>query len=87
MITVLESRYDKPEKGTLNCDVMLGFNTKQWWVYDNTNDVFIDPPTEVLKQVKEYSDDQDEQEQYLWDLVQKDPDWLYDVDYWYDGEI
>ena len=32
-------------------DAMLGFNTKQFWLYDNVNDSYIDPPTEVLEEI------------------------------------
>jgi len=65
-------------------DVVLGFNSKQWWIYSNTYDVYIDPPSEVLNAIEEYSSD--EQEEALDKIIETIPDWLYDVDYWYDAE-
>lgn len=66
---------------------VLGFNTKQWWVYDESKDVFIDPPIEVLNELDELQ--QDEAEERLTQIANADPtpDWLFDKDYWYDGEI
>lgn len=66
---------------------VFGFNTKQWWVYDESKDVFIDPPIEVLNELDELQ--QDEAEERLTQIANADPtpDWLFDKDYWYDGEI
>ena len=63
---------------------LLGFNTKQLWVYDEENDVYIDPPAEVLDALPE---DQEEAEKELARIAnEENPDWLLDEDYWYGGE-
>ncbi len=63
---------------------LLGFNTKQLWLYDEENDVYIDPPAEVLDSLPE---DQDEAETELARIAnEENPDWLLDEDYWYDGD-
>ena len=62
----------------------LGFNTKQWWVYDNDKQVWIDPPTEVLDSLPR---DVDKAEDMLYDILELEPDWLNDEDYWYDGNM
>lgn len=67
--------------------VILGFNTKQWWVYDNEVDIYIDPPIEVLNELDEMS--AFAAAERLTQIANADPapDWLFDKDYWYDGEI
>lgn len=65
----------------------LGFNTKQWWVYDNKKDVFIDPPIEVLEQLENLSNDDAETKLEEIANSKPSPDWLFDKDYWYDGDI
>jgi hypothetical protein len=67
--------------------VDLGFNTKQLWVYDEKEDVYIDPPAEILDELDKL--DFDEAEERLTQIANADPtpDWLFDKDYWYDGEI
>ena len=62
-------------------EVMLGMNTTQWWVYDNDNDVFIDPPKDVLDSLTGTVEEQEEQ---LQTIVDTNPDWLQDKAYWYD---
>lgn len=71
----------------MRCLAVLGFNTKQWWVYDESADIFIDPPIEVLDELDELQ--QDEAGERLTQIANADPapDWLFDKDYWYDGEI
>lgn len=66
---------------------IIGFNTKQWWVYDNEVDIYIDPPIEVLNELDEMS--AIEGGERLTQIANADPtpDWLFDKDYWYDGEI
>ena len=66
---------------------ILGFNTKQWWVYDEKTGMYIDPPVEVLNELDELQ--QDEAEERLTQIANADPTpgWLFDKDYWYDGEI
>jgi hypothetical protein len=66
---------------------VLGFNTKQWWVYDNEVDIYIDPPIEVLNELEEMS--AIAAAGRLTQIANADPtpDWLFDKDYWYDGDI
>ena len=68
-------------------ELVIGFNTKQPWVYDGVWDVYIDPPSEVLDRLPNWRDDDDRWYEELQAEVSKDPNWLYDRDYWYDGEI
>lgn len=66
---------------------LIGFNTKQWWVYDEETNMYIDPPIEVLDELDELQ--QDEAEERLTQIANANPtpDWLFDKDYWYDGDI
>lgn len=66
---------------------VLGFNTKQWWVYDEKKDIFIDPPIEVLEQLENLSND--DAERKLGEIANNkpSPDWLFEKDFWYDGDI
>lgn len=66
---------------------VLGFNTKQWWVYDNEVDIYIDPPIEVLNELDEIS--AIAAAERLTQIANADPtpDWLFDKEFWYDGEI
>ena len=68
-------------------ELVIGFNTKQPWVYDGVWDVYIDPPSEVLDRLPNWRDDDDKWYEELQAEVSKDPEWLYDRDYWYEGEI
>ena len=67
-------------------------NTKQWWIYDGEEDVYIDPPTEVLDKVDELfaqdtADSMDEARDYLENICNNEqPDWLNEEEYWYDDE-
>lgn len=65
-------------------EAVLGFNTKQWWAYDNETDEYCDPPTEVLDEIRNYSNNINEQEEYFNNLLAKEPDWLKDEEYRYD---
>lgn len=67
-------------------DVCLGFNTKQFWIYDNFYDVYIDPPTMVLASLPNWRDNYDLAEEKLYEIVKTDPDWLYERDYWYNAK-
>ena len=67
------------------CEPVMGFNSKQWWVYDNEHDLYIDPPSEVLDKLDEF-DQEELQEQELANIIDSDPDWLQDSGYWYDEE-
>lgn len=64
-------------------EVVFGFNTKQWWVYDNDTDEYCDPPSVVLDEVKSHSADIDEQERFFKEIVSAEPSWLNDNDYRY----
>ena len=75
--------------------ILLGLNTRQWWVYDEFHDCYIDPPTDVLKEIQEERHDangilkavSDSEEEKLRQIVSEDPDWLKDPDRWYYIEI
>ena len=63
--------------------MVLRPNTNQFWIYDNTNDVFINPPSEVLDKydlctytIKRIAEE-------VMKEVEKKPDWLFDTGYWY----
>lgn len=66
---------------------ILGPNTKQWWAYDEETGELVDPPTEVLEQIEDYSDDVDEQEEYFNSILESEPEWLQDMDHRYVDEI
>ena len=66
---------------------VLGFNTKQWWIYDNEKDVYIDPPVKVLKQLEKLSNDDAERKLEEIANSKPSPDWLFEKDFWYDGDI
>lgn len=67
-------------------EALLGPNTKQFWLYDNDNDTYIDPPTKVLEKADEirYKDGNEtadsisEAEAYLERLAAQEPEWLHD---------
>lgn len=60
-------------------NAILGFNTKQWWAYDNETDEYCDPPITVLEEIKKHSDDLKEQEEYFNKILAEKPNWLNDV--------
>lgn len=62
-------------------EAVYGFNSKQWWAYDNDTDEYCDPPTEVLEDITHYSDDMDEQEAYFNKILSTEPEWLDDEEY------
>ena len=66
-------------------DAVMGFNTKQLWVYDNWEDVYIDPPKEVLDSLPQ--DDEAAERELTRIANEEKPSWLQDFDYWYSGEI
>lgn len=68
-------------------EFVIGFNTKQPWVYDNVWDSYIDPPSKVLDRLPNWRDDDNKWYEELQAEVSKDPEWLYDRDYWYEGEV
>ena len=73
--------------------ILLGPNTRQWWVYDEMHDCYIDPPADVLREIQDdrsftrvngvLKDAFESEEAKLRHIVSKDPDWLKDTDYWY----
>lgn len=73
---------------------LLGPNTKQFWLYDEENDSYIDPPISVLEEADaiRYKDGNDtadsisEAEAYLEKIAATDPDWLHDGNE-YDADI
>lgn len=64
-------------------EALLGFNTKQWWVYDNYTDEYCDPPTKVLNQIGDYSRDVNEQKSFFDGILATEPEWLNDEEYRY----
>ena len=66
-------------------EAVYGFNSKQWWAYDNETDEYCDPPTDVLDNIENYSSDIDEQEEYFNKILDTDPSWLYDDGYRYNN--
>ena len=70
-------------KKEIRYSVLLGFNTKQLWVYDEEENVFIDPPSEILNEINKKFSDIDDEMNYLENICNNDkPDWLNDRDYW-----
>ena len=67
-------------------DVMIGFNTKQPWVYDNIRDVYIDPPAEVLDSLPDWREDSDKAEEALLEICKTEPAWLFEREFWYGDE-
>ena len=76
-------------------EACFGFNTKQWWLYDNEDDTYVDPPTEVLDELDkiQYKDGVETTESIdaardrLEEIANEEsPDWLNDEDYIYPAE-
>lgn len=63
-------------------EVLFGFNTKQWWVYDNYTDKYTDIPMEVLEQVRK-AGTMEEQQNMLIEIIMEQPSWFDDVAYQY----
>lgn len=65
---------------------LLGPNTKQFWLYDEENDTYIDPPSEVLEALEEIryqggeetAENIDAAEARLEEIASGEPDWLHD---------
>ena len=75
-------------------EASLGPNTKQFWLYDNEKNVYIDPPIDVLEKAEEIrwkdgaetADSISDAEAYLEDLANNEnPEWLHDG-YEYDAD-
>ena len=60
---------------------VLGFNTKQWWAYDEKKDVYIDPPKEVLDSLPDWRDDTQASEEAFQKILDTNPSWLKDKAY------
>ena len=75
----------KYDKKNLKLETLFGCNTKQLWLYDSTNDVYIDPPAEVLDILdKEFGEEwSQEKENELLEMAEDKPDWLFQTEYWY----
>lgn len=77
--------------------ILLGPNTRQWWIYDEVHDAYIDPPADVLKEIQDdrsfnrvngiLKDAFESEEAALRRIVSEDPDWLKDTDHWFHIEI
>lgn len=78
--------YKEINKHFSRYSVVEGFNTKQLWVYDEEENVFIDPPSEVLNKIKKFSDIDDAIDHLENICNNKRPDWLNDKDYWFDAD-
>lgn len=63
---------------------VLGFNTKQWWAYDNKTDEYCDPPLSVLEQIENHSDNIDAQRDFFDGILATEPEWLNDKEHRYD---
>lgn len=71
----------------LDFEVVAGPNSKQLWVYESINDVWIDPPKAILDSLDvNWYEDLTPYEDKLQEIVDDNPDWLYETDYWYDAE-
>ena len=65
---------------------MFGPNTKQFWLYDNKKDTYIDPPIEILDELnnirwkgsKETSENICAAETRLEEIANTNPSWLHD---------
>ena len=71
------------EINNMRYEAVLGFNTKQWWAYDNEEDEFCDPPIEVLDAIRNHSDNIDEQQDYFNEILTTEPEWLNDEEHRY----
>ena len=65
-------------------EAVFGFNSKQWWAYDNETDEYCDPPSRVLEEITNHSDDIDKQEDFFNEILSTEPDWLNDKEHRYD---
>ena len=66
---------------------VLGPNTHQWWIYDEKDDVYVDPPKDVLDDMQDcmriwgVRPDEVDLVERMWVIeILTDPDWLYDQD-------
>lgn len=80
----LNEEYENEHIPYQRYESVLGFNTKQWWAYDNITDEYCDPPTEVLDAIKNHSTNVDTQEDFFNEILSTEPDWLNDKEHRYD---
>ena len=71
---------------------VFGPNSKQLWVYDEVEDVYIDPPADVLDYIDEHAADIEASEEMLLEMAvdeasRPDGGWLCDKAYWWTGDI
>ena len=52
---------------------VFGFNTKQWWVYDEDDDIYIDPPISVLRKIKTQNNNHEIEQKRLEKIANKSP--------------
>ena len=62
-------------------EAVMGVNTKQWWIYDNENDSYIDPPIDVLEELNE------DEERCMEKINKEEPDWLHDGNEYFDEDF
>jgi len=66
---------------------VLGFNTKQWWIFDEKDGCYIDPPASVLTEL-DGLENSDLMEEHLYEICESDPEWLFDEPHrYYDEDI
>ena len=67
---------------------VLGFNTKEWWIFDEQDNCYVDIPVCVFEEMDlQGFTEQDEEDDFLFDLCNaEEPDWLFDEDYRYYDE-
>ena len=71
---------------------LLGPNSKQLWIYDEVEGVYIDPPADVLDYIDEHAADIEAAERLLSEMAadeaaKPDGGWLMDREYWWTGDI
>lgn len=66
-----------------------GYNTKQWWIYDTEDEMLIDPPAVVCNMARkiELMVSCEAASEFIERVVFNEPDWLFDEDHRYDGEM
>lgn len=91
----LNSEYDNPDKSLYDClqefiekytsvhshryEACKGFNTKQWWLYDNDTDEFVDLPHEISRIATRLDfSDSDMAYEFLCRVAGANPAWLED---------
>lgn len=83
VIKTLKDYFEPDVKNFTRYTAVLGFNTKQWWAYDEKKDVYIDPPKEVLDSLPDWRDDIQASEEAFQKILDTNPSWLKDKAYTY----